>query len=136
MARRLLLVDDEPYVGLVLQPRLEAAGFDVVLARTLADARAAIAGSLPDALLLDLHLPDGSGVDLLRDLRRQAGGAALPVVVLTAEGEDRVLAELSGELAGTERLGEHRRPEPFSPSKLTAQLAEMLGDAGPAESAP
>ena len=128
MARRLLLVDDEPYVGLVLQPRLEAAGFDVVLARTLAAARAAMAGSLPDALLLDLHLPDGSGVDLLRDLRRQAGGAALPVVVLTAEGEDRVLAELG-------RLGAAVLSKPFSPSKLTAQLAEMLGDAGPAESA-
>jgi len=128
MARRLLLVDDEPYVGLVLQPRLEAAGFDVVLARTLAAARAAIAGSLPDALLLDLHLPDGSGVDLLRDLRRQAGGAALPVVVLTAEGEDRVLAELG-------RLGAAVLSKPFSPSKLTAQLAEMLGDTGSAESA-
>lgn len=129
MARRLLLVDDEPYVGLVLQPRLEAAGFDVVLARTLADARAAIAGSLPDALLLDLHLPDGSGVDLLRDLRKQAGGAALPVVVLTAEGEDRVLAELG-------RLGAAVLSKPFSPSKLTAQLAGMLGDPGTAEPAP
>ena len=128
MARRLLLVDDEPYVGLVLQPRLEAAGFDVVLARTVAAARAAIAGSLPDVLLLDLHLPDGSGVDLLRDLRRQAGGAALPVVVLTAEGEDRVLAELG-------RLGAAVLSKPFSPSKLTAQLAEMLGDTGSAESA-
>ena len=128
MARRLLLVDDEPYVGLVLQPRLEAAGFDVVLARTVAAARAAIAGSLPDVLLLDLHLPDGSGVDLLRDLRRQAGGAELPVVVLTAEGEDRVLAELG-------RLGAAVLSKPFSPSKLTAQLAEMLGDTGSAESA-
>ena len=129
MARRLLLVDDEPYVGLVLQPRLEAAGFDVVLARTLADARAAIAGALPDALLLDLHLPDGSGVDLLRDVRRLAGGATLPVVVLTAEGEDRVLAELG-------RLGAAVLSKPFSPSKLTAQLAGMLGDPGSAEPAP
>ncbi|PYO34576.1 MAG: hypothetical protein DMD37_13565 [Gemmatimonadetes bacterium] len=129
MARRLLLVDDEPYVGLVLQPRLEAVGFDVILARTLADARAALSDSLPDALLLDLHLPDGSGVDLLRELRRQAAGAALPVVVLTAEGEDRVLAELR-------RLGAAVLTKPFSPSKLTAQLAEMLGDSDAAETAP
>ena len=122
MARRLLLVDDEPYVGLVLQPRLEAVGFDVILARTLADARAALSDSLPDALLLDLHLPDGSGVDLLRELRRQAAGAALPVVVLTAE-------ELR-------RLGAAVLTKPFSPSKLTAQLAEMLGDSDAAETAP
>src|SRR2546425_989098 len=97
-------------------------------APALAIGRAAMAGSLPDALLLDLPLPDGSGVDLLRDLRRQAGGAALPVVVLTAEGEDRVLAELG-------RLGAAVLSKPFSPSKLTAQLAEMLGDPGSAESA-
>jgi len=129
VARRLLLVDDEPYVGLVLQPRLEAVGFDVILARTLADARAALSDSLPDALLLDLHLPDGSGVDLLRELRRQAAGAALPVVVLTAEGEDRVLAELR-------RLGAAVLTKPFSPSKLTAQLAEMLGDSDAGETAP
>ena len=127
MARRLLVVDDEPHIGLLLRPRLEAVGFDVTLARTLAEARAALAAALPDALLLDLHLPDGSGVDLLRDLRRQAGGAALPVVVLTAEGEDRVLAELG-------RLGAAVLSKPFSPSKLTAQLAEMLGDPGSAES--
>jgi len=127
VARRLLVVDDEPHIGLLLRPRLEAVGFDVTLARTLADARAALAAALPDALLLDLHLPDGSGVDLLRDLRRQAGGAALPVVVLTAEGEDRVLAELG-------RLGAAVLSKPFSPSKLTAQLAEMLGDPGSAES--
>ncbi len=85
MARRLLVVDDEPHIGLLLRPRLEAVGFDVTLARTLADARAALAAALPDALLLDLHLPDGSGVDLLR--------------------------------------------------ALTAHLAELLGDAGAAETA-
>ena len=129
MARRLLVIDDEPHIGLLLRPRLEALGFDVTLARTLADGRAALAGPLPDALLLDLHLPDGSGVDLLRELRRQAGGAELPVVVLTAEGEDRVLAELG-------RLGAAVLSKPFSPSKLTAQLAEMLGDSGSAEPAP
>ncbi len=128
MARRLLVVDDEPHIGLLLRPRLEAVGFDVTLARTLAEARAALAAALPDALLLDLHLPDGSGVDLLRALRRQGGGAALPVVVLTAEGDERVLAEL-------QRLGASVLTKPFSPSKLTAHLAELLGDAGAAEPA-
>jgi len=68
-------------------------------------------------------------VDLLRELRGKGAGTTLPVVVLTAEGEDRVLAELR-------RLGAAVLTKPFSPSKLTAQLAEMLGDSGAAESAP
>ncbi len=88
MARRLLVVDDEPHIGLLLRPRLEAAGFDVTLARTLADARAALAAALPE----------------------------------------RVLAEL-------QRLGASVLTKPFSPSKLTAHLAELLGDAGAAETA-
>src|SRR2546427_305340 len=77
-----------------------------------------------DALLLDLHLPDGSGLDLLRELRSAAGTRALPVMVLTAEGEERVLAE-------AERLGAALLTKPFSPTKLTARIAAMLGDAPP-----
>src|SRR3989442_167552 len=76
-------------------------------------------------LLLDLHLPDGSGLDLLRELRGAAGTRALPVMVLTAEGDERVLAE-------AERLGAALLTKPFSPKKLTARIAAMLGDAPPA----
>src|SRR5437762_8627417 len=78
-----------------------------------------------DALLLDLHLPDGSGLDLLRDLRKQVGTARLPVVVLTAEGEDRVLRE-------ARRLGATLVTKPFSPTKLSQRIAIMFGDAKPA----
>ena len=124
--RHLLVVDDEPHIGLLLRPHLEHLGYRVSLARTLRDARAALAraGAAPDALLLDLHLPDGSGLDLLRELRAAAATRALPVLVLTAEGEDRVLAE-------AERLGAGLLTKPFSPSKLTARIAAMLGDASP-----
>src|SRR5207253_1930503 len=79
-------------------------------------------GAPPDGLLLDLQLPDGSGLDLLRELRAAARTRALPVMVLTAEGEERVLAE-------AERLGAALLTKPFSPKKLTARIAAMLGDA-------
>src|SRR3989442_1114070 len=75
--------------------------------------------------VLEFHLPDGSGLDLLRELRGAAGTRALPVMVLTAEGDERVLAE-------AERLGAALLTKPFSPKKLTARIAAMLGDAPPA----
>ena len=124
--RHLLLVDDELHIGLLLRPHLEHHGYRVSLARTLADARRSLSGSggPPDGLLLDLHLPDGSGLDLLRELRGAARTRALPVMVLTAEGDERVLAE-------AERLGAALLTKPFSPKKLTARIAAMLGDAPP-----
>src|SRR5206468_1683025 len=72
-----------------------------------------------DAMLLDLHLPDGSGLDLLRVLRAAAATRRLPVIVLTAEGDERVLGEV-------EELGAALLTKPFSPSKLTARIAAML----------
>ena len=121
-ARHLLVVDDEPHIGLVLRPFLEQLGFQVSFARTLDEARTALRAKATDGLLLDLHLPDGSGLDLLRDLRQQGATARLPVLVITAEGEDRILRE-------ARRLGAALVTKPFSPTKLSQRIAVMFGDA-------
>src|SRR5882672_3220704 len=123
--RHLLVVDDEPHIGLVLRPYLEQLGYRVSFARTLDEARNALRASpTTDGLLLDLHLPDGSGLDFLRDLRKQGDTARLPVLVLTAEGEDRILRE-------ARRLGAALVTKPFSPTKLSQRIALMFGDAEP-----
>ena len=118
------MVDDEPHIGLLLRPHLERQGYAVSLARTLAEARAAFGQPAAplDGMLLDLHLPDGSGLELLRELRARPATQAFPVIVLTAEGEERVLEE-------AEDLGASLLTKPFSPSKLTARIATLLGDA-------
>lgn len=124
-ARHLLVIDDEPHIGLVLRPFLEQLGYRVSVARTLGEARSAMRAEPPtDGLLLDLHLPDGSGLDFLRDLRKQGGTARMPVLVLTAEGEDRILRE-------ARRLGAALVTKPFSPTKLSHRIAVMFGDADP-----
>jgi DNA-binding response OmpR family regulator len=117
------VVDDEPHIGLLLRPHIERLGYRVSLARTLAEARGALGDrAVPlDAMLLDLHLPDGSGLDLLRELRGHAQTREFPVIVLTAEGDDRVLEE-------AEQLGAVLLTKPFSPSKLTLRIAALLGD--------
>jgi len=121
-ARHLLVVDDEPHIGLVLRPFLEQLGYQVSFARTLDEARTALRTHPADGLLLDLHLPDGSGLDLLRDIRAHGGTARLPVLVITAEGEDRILRE-------ARRLGATLVTKPFSPTKLSRRIAVMFGDA-------
>ncbi|HUL03081.1 MAG TPA: response regulator [Gemmatimonadales bacterium] len=122
--RHLLIVDDEPHIGLLLRPHLEQIGYRVSLARTLALGRTMLADrtAAVDGLLLDLHLPDGSGLDFLRDLRATDAGRALPVIVLTAEGEERVLTAVRG-------LGAQLVTKPFSPSKLTARIAALFAPA-------
>jgi len=117
----LLVVDDEPHIGILLRLHFESRGYRLGLAHTLAEARRALAAHTPDALLLDLYLPDGSGLDLLTELRASAATRELPVLVLTAEGDERVLRE-------TRRLGATVLTKPFSPSKLTRRVLTMLGE--------
>ena len=119
--RHLLVVDDEPHIGLVLRPYLEQLGYRVSFARSLTDARVVVRDATLDGMLLDLHLPDGSGLDFLRELRGAANTARLPILVLTAEGEERVLRE-------ARRLGAALVTKPFSPTKLSQRIATMFGD--------
>jgi two-component system catabolic regulation response regulator CreB len=115
------LVDDEPHVPLLVRPLLEQLGITVQTARSLAEARRVLAQRQPDGVLLDLHLPDGSGLDLLRELRAAPETRTLPIVVITGEGDDRVLDEV-------ERMGGLVLAKPFSPTKLGQRVLSALDD--------
>jgi two-component system, OmpR family, KDP operon response regulator KdpE len=86
MSARVLVVDDEPQILRGLRVVLHAAGYDVATAQTKAEALDAVSVRPPDAMLLDLVLPDGSGVDVCREVRRWSG---LPIIVLSAVGDER-----------------------------------------------
>lgn len=121
-------MDDEPHIGLLLRPHLEQLGYRVSLARTIASARTALAPpAAVELLLLDLHLPDGSGLDWLRELRAAPEYRTLPVLVLTGEGDDRVLGAV-------QRLNAALLTKPFSPTKLVARIAALLGNVPAPES--
>ncbi len=91
-AERVLVVDDEPQVLRGLTAALEAAGYDVIGAGTAAGALEAAALRPPDAVVLDLRLPDGSGVEVCRRLREWSQA---PVVVVSAvDEEDEKIAAL------------------------------------------
>jgi two-component system KDP operon response regulator KdpE len=84
--QRVLVVDDEPQILRALRTSLRAAGYEVTSAGTAADALAAAALQPPEAVILDLVLPDGNGTEVCRELRKWTASA---VIVLSAVGEER-----------------------------------------------
>src|SRR4051812_1111987 len=90
---QLLLVEDDPVLGRGLHVSLELEGYHVNWARDLKSAYLAVDESKPQLIVLDLGLPDGSGLELLKSLRTK--GSAVPVVILTAQtDEDSVVVGL------------------------------------------
>src|SRR4029450_12973256 len=82
---RVLVVDDEPQILRALQLELRAAGYSVETAETAADALTKAAMRPPEAVILDLLLPDGRGTDVCRELRTWF---TAPILVLSAVGEE------------------------------------------------
>lgn len=130
MSPRLLLIDDDQRLTRMVGDYLRAQGYQVECAETLHQGRQRLAQDLPDALVLDLMLPDGDGLDLTRELRADARTRRLPLLMLTARGEpmDRIL--------GLELGADDYLPKPFEPRELLARLKALLRRSGPASDAP
>src|SRR6516225_518517 len=83
-ARRILIVDDEENIGRSLRLILEREGYAVNVCRTVTEFRAHPDAGRADAYLLDMKLPDGNGIDLLRAMRQNGGGA--PAIMISGHG--------------------------------------------------
>ncbi|MDP6342230.1 MAG: response regulator [Alphaproteobacteria bacterium] len=115
---RLLLIEDEVRLSAVVAGGLSRAGFAVDEVATLGDADAALAGTWYDALVLDLGLPDGDGIAMLRNLRRD--GDTTPVLILTAR--DGVQDRVGGLNAGADDY----LLKPFAMDELVARIKALL----------
>lgn len=82
-----LLIEDETLFAKSVLRRLQREGHDGVIKASLEEGRAALKAKLPDVLLLDVRLPDGSGLDLLKEIQTNENWRSLPVVMMTAYGE-------------------------------------------------
>ena len=124
MSARLLLLEDDPAIARTVAYALERDGLAVTHSLLVHDARQQLQRTRFDLLVLDVGLPDGSGLDLLRDVRSAAPTAALPVLMLSAHGEeiDRVL--------GLELGADDYLTKPFSPRELAARVKALLRRAG------
>lgn len=88
----ILLVEDDPPTLWRLQDALAKAGFDVAAAATLAEARTSLAGRVPQVLLTDLQLPDGHGVDLIRETRQRFPDTEIMVISILGDEESVISA--------------------------------------------
>ena len=124
MSAKLLLLEDDPAIARTVAYALERDGLTVTHSLLVHDARKQLQRARFDLLVLDVGLPDGSGLDLLRDVRNAAPTAALPVLMLSAHGEeiDRVL--------GLELGADDYLTKPFSPRELAARVKALLRRAG------
>jgi two-component system KDP operon response regulator KdpE len=120
--QRVLVVDDEPQILRALQTNLRAAGYEVDTAATAEQALAAAALKPPDAVIVDLVLPDGSGTEVCRELRRWSSA---PILVLSVVGEER--EKVAALDAGADDYVE----KPFGIDELLARLRAALRRAGP-----
>jgi CheY-like chemotaxis protein len=120
--RRILIVDDEDDIREVAQVSLETvAGWEVVTARSGSEGVAQAAAHRPEAILLDVMMPDLDGPATLQLLQRHEATRDIPVIFLTAKvqaADRRGLADL-----GVASL----IPKPFDPLRLAHQVAEVLG---------
>jgi len=91
-SRSLLVIEDDTFIRNLLRVFLEHRGFDVVFADTYAAGEQAIDTTRPRAIILDLKLPDGDGLDLLRHLREDLGRTE-PVIVMTALRREMTFVE-------------------------------------------
>ena len=125
MTPSLLLVDDDTRLASMVSDYLGRAGFEVETAGSLAAGRELLAANHYDALVLDLMLPDGDGLELCRELRGAAKTRQLPLLMLTARGEpmDRIV--------GLELGADDYLPKPFEPRELLARVKALLRRASP-----
>jgi two-component system, OmpR family, phosphate regulon response regulator OmpR len=122
---QLLLIDDDRRLTDMVSGYLRGNGYEVSTAASLADGREQLKQGAFDALLLDLMLPDGDGLDFTRELRSQPRTRRLPLLMLTARGEpmDRIV--------GLELGADDYLPKPFEPRELLARVKALLRRAAP-----
>jgi two-component system, OmpR family, KDP operon response regulator KdpE len=114
---RILVVDDEPQILRALGTTLRGAGYEVATAATAEAALTAAAVHPPEAVILDLVLPDGHGTDVARELRTWSDA---PVIVLSAVGEERQ------KIAALDAGADDYVTKPFSVEELLARLRAVL----------
>ncbi len=120
MQKRILIVEDEPAISAMLAYALHRDGFAPVIADHARAAQAQIDARVPDLILLDWMLPGGSGLELARRWRREETTRSVPIIMLTARGEE------DDRVRGLEAGVDDYVVKPFSTRELLARVRAVL----------
>lgn len=120
MAKRLLVVDDDPGLLLAVSETLRAEGYEVKTARRGAEALTRIAESLPDLIISDIRMPGMDGYQLVKNLRSNPRTRLVPIVFLTAK--DEIADRITGFRTGVDAY----LTKPFEPDELAAIVQSIL----------
>ncbi len=120
----ILIVEDEPAIRQMIAFGLRRAGFDIREAVDYREAREALADQRPDLVLVDWMLPDMSGLELTRTLKRDRETREVPVIMLTARAEE------GDKVTGLESGADDYVTKPFSPRELIARINAVLRRTG------
>ncbi|MEK7821282.1 MAG: phosphate regulon transcriptional regulator PhoB [Pseudomonadota bacterium] len=124
MPPTIMVVEDDPAIAELLRYNLTREGFAVTLVADGDSALAAAAAAPPDLVVLDWMVPGLSGIEVCRRLRRQPQSRNLPIIMLTARGEETDRVE------GLESGADDYMVKPFSPGELVARIRAVLRRAG------
>lgn len=120
MAYKILVVDDEPHIVMMLEARLRKNGFEVLTAASGSEAMAQVKKDRPDLILLDVMMPAVSGLEVCRTLKENPATKAIPVILLTAKSTER--DQTLGISAGADAYV----TKPYTPEELLGQIKELL----------
>lgn len=124
-ATKILIIEDEPAIREMVSYALRQADFDLLEAGDAQQAYRLIADRKPDLLLLDWMLPGQSGLEIARRLRREQATAELPIIMLTARGEE------NDRVRGLDCGADDYIAKPFSPRELIARIQALLRRSAP-----
>ncbi len=130
MQKTILLVEDEEAILEMLEMILQQADFSTLSANTAEQAQEVLADNTPDLMVLDWMLPGISGVELARRLKKDPALKKLPIIMLTARGEE------DDKVRGLEIGADDYMTKPFSPKELVARIHAVLRRTSPNDNQP
>jgi len=130
MAKKIVIIEDEPDITGLVTHYLEKENYRVTAVRDGAKGLQQVKSDPPDLLILDIMLPEIDGLEICRRVRSDSKVAALPIIMLTAKGEE------TDRIVGLEVGADDYLTKPFSPKELVARVKALLRRAERREAAP
>jgi DNA-binding response OmpR family regulator len=127
MKAQILVVEDQPATSDLIAEVLKEEGYEVKVVDTLQKARNNLARALPELLILDRSLPDGDGLELCHELRKEEKSAHMPLLILTAQ------KAVEEKVAGLKGGADDYLAKPFNTQELVARVEALLRRGGKSE---